>query len=62
MAQNGAETKYFKLDGGSTVIQRAPEGWSRWDIHDGLVSTQLWAEDDERLTRITFDEALELIK
>lgn len=62
MTNSNAETKYFRIAGGSTVIQHGETGWVRWDIQDGLVPTDLWTEDDPRLTRITLQDAIALMK
>ncbi len=57
------DTKYFRLDGGSTVLQESPGGWERWDHADGLISTNVkWTASDPRLTQITLQEAIALMK
>jgi len=58
-----AEVKYFQLDGGATVLQHDSTGWIRWDIHDGLVPTNVpWTDDDPRIRQISLDEAIALMK
>lgn len=55
-------TRYFRIEGGNTVVQHNEDGWARWDFHDGLVSTNIWTADDPRLSEISFEEALEFMK
>lgn len=63
MSTTTIETKYFKIAGGSTVLQLDGSLWTRWDYHEGLVSTDLdWVESDSNLERITKDEAIALMK
>jgi len=54
--------KYFRIDGGSTVVQFDGKEWIRWDISDGLVPTSLWSADDPRLQEISLEEAIALMK
>lgn len=57
------KTKYFRLDGGNTVLQKGDNGWERWDHADGLISTNVkWSESDPRLIQVSLQEAIALMK
>jgi hypothetical protein len=57
------ETKYFQIIGGATVLQLDGDGWTRWDVTDGLIPTKLgWDESSSQLKRISKDEATALMK
>jgi len=50
-------SRYFSIDGGSTVLQSTGAHWTRWDDWDGPVATSIWTEENPRLTELTEDEA-----
>jgi len=63
MTMTATETKYFQILGGNTVLQLDSSGWNRWDFHDGVVPTSIrWDESSSKLKRISFDEAVSLMK
>lgn len=63
MPTEANETKYFQIAGGSTVLQLDSNGWARWDHQDGLIRTDIsWEENSSQLTRITKEDAINLMK
>ena len=64
MAQTITEqVKYFQIDGGDTVLELEGKRWKRWDTRDGVVDTHVpWSASDPRLTEITREEAISLMK
>lgn len=62
MTKANVDSKYFQIDKGSTVLQSVNGEWFRWDIRDGVVPTSLWKADDPRLTEITREQAIALMK
>lgn len=64
MAETSTEQdRYFQLDKGAVVLQLSGQRWFRWDTRDGVLETNIpWKTDDPRLTEISREEAISLMK
>jgi len=50
-------SRYFRIDGGNTIVESAGTHWTRWDDWDGPVATSIWTADNPRLTEVSEIEA-----
>lgn len=58
-----AESRFFKIRGGETVVEALPSGsWIRWDRWDGPVGTSIWKLDSPELIELTEAAAKILIR
>lgn len=55
------DKRYYRIDGGDTVLEATGAHWTRWDDWDGPVATSIWTADSPRLTELPEDEAKALI-
>lgn len=57
------QDRYFRIEGGNTVLQRSGNKWFRWDVRDGVLETNIpWDMDDPRLSEVSREEAIALMK
>lgn len=58
-----SETLYFKINGGTTILQKDNQGWARWDTRDGFVRTSIdWDNNLDRIEQLSYKEALPHMK
>lgn len=58
-----AESRFFRIRGGETVVEALPSGsWIRWDRWDGPVGTSIWKLDSPELVELTEEAARILIR